>query len=220
VPVGVTSRIRSALSGSGIELVASCDIASYDERAPLQLRSAGWLPGARGVVVAASAGPALWRRFRARASPTAPEANPYDAFVGEILDGVDDALRAAGTRFVRFDAAFQAPVRVSFVELARLVGLGEPGPFGLLIHPEHGAWWALRGAWLVDAEVEAPLPGVHPCDGCHAPCVGGWARAGGILQATAAVRSRCIVGQASRYDADQIAFHEQAAAALTQKSPS
>jgi hypothetical protein len=208
--VNATATVREALAGTGIELVASCPIASYDAAAPGPLRSAELLRGARGVVVAGSAGPALWRLFRKHTSADPAhwdEPHPYDAFVASLLSRADDALARAGVRFRRFEAAFDATPRLDFVALARLSGLGLPGPFFLSIHPVHGPWWALRGAWLVDAEVDPPLEHRAPCEGCPAPCVGGWENAGGIAGATPEVRSRCVVGQASRYDDDQIAYH-------------
>jgi hypothetical protein len=221
-----TRIVRDALAGSGIELVASCGAEAYDAEAPPGLRSAELMPGARGVVVAASAGTRLWRRFREHMDADRArwaKAHPYDAFIAATLARADDALARDGVRFRRFDAAFEAPVRLSFIALARLVGLGEPGPFMLAIHPVHGAWWALRGAWLVDAEVEPPLVHAPPCRGCPAPCVGGWQNAGGIARATPEVRARCVVGQPSRYDDDQIAYHHDREAAvrrLRQNSPS
>jgi hypothetical protein len=208
--MSATHLVRDALAGSGIDVVGSSPVVAYDAVAPEDLRSAALLPGARGLVVAGSAGPALWRDFIARMN-AAPalwgEPHPYDAFVASLLDRVDEALARAGIRARRFEAAFHAVPRVDFIALARLAGLGTPGPFRLLIHPVHGAWWALRGAWLVDAEVDPPRPVPSPCEGCPAPCVGGWANAGGLVGATPEVRSRCVVGQASRYDDDQIAYH-------------
>lgn len=212
-----TELVRRALGGTGIELVASCSVEAYDARAPASLRTPAWLPGARGLVVAGSAGPSLWRDFEARMTAR-PELwaapHPYDAYVAELLGRADAALEEAGVRFRRFEAAFQAPVRLDFVALAGLVGFGAPGPFALVIHPEHGPWWALRGAWLVDAQVDAPLDAPSPCRGCSAPCVGGWANAGGLVQATAEVRARCVVGQGSRYDEGQIGYHYARAATL------
>ena len=205
-----TEIVRVALAGSGIELVASCSARTYDDAAPAGYRTADLMAGASGVVVAASAGPALWRAFRARTTESPgfwEQEHPYDAFVATLLARADEALRAAGVRSRRFEAAFHAPVRLDFLALARLTGLGSPGPFALYIHQTHGPWWALRGAWLVDAELEGPLGHHPPCTGCYAPCVGGWANAGGIGDATPAVRSRCVVGQGSRYDEDQIAYH-------------
>jgi hypothetical protein len=208
--VNATAIVREALAGSGIELVGSCPAASYDAAAPAALRSGELLPGARGLVVAGSAGPSLWRLFRAhvredRSRWDAP--HPYDAFVAGLLARADEALSRAGVRSCRFEAAFDATPRLDFVVMARLVGLGAPGPFFLAIHPVHGAWWALRGAWLVDADVDAPLAYRSPCDGCAAPCVGGRPAAGDIARATPEARGRCVVGQASRYDDDQIGYH-------------
>ena len=103
--------------------------------------------------------------------------------------------------------------------LSRLVGFGSPGPFLMHIHSVHGPWWALRGAWLVDAPVDGPLEHSPPCAGCPAPCVGGWDHAGGVALATAATRARCIVGVASKYDDDQIAYHYDRAATVRRLAP-
>ncbi|HEY8092033.1 MAG TPA: hypothetical protein VIF09_29430 [Polyangiaceae bacterium] len=208
--MNATGVVREALRGSGIELVASCAVSAYDAAAPPSVRSPGLLQGARGVIVAGSAGPALFRAFRAQiaADPQhAEQPHPYDAYVASILARADAALASAGHAFRRFDATFHASPRIDFVALARLTGLGTPGPFFLAIHAVHGPWWALRGAWLVDGEVDPPLAHAPPCDGCLAPCVGGWHNAGGIAGATPEARSRCVVGQGSRYDDEQIAFH-------------
>jgi hypothetical protein len=202
--------VREALSGSGIELLASCSAEAYDARAPQAFRSSHWLPGARGVIVVASAGPTLWRRFREHMDADRArwdEPHPYDAFIGAALARADDALAGEGISFRRFDAAYHAPVRIDFLALSALTGLGSASPFALHIHETHGPWWALRGAWLVDAEVDPPLAHRPPCVGCAAPCVGGQAAAGTLFSATAEVRGRCVVGQSSRYDADQIAYH-------------
>jgi hypothetical protein len=206
--------VREALAGSGIDLVASCSAESYDGKAPPEFQSKNWLEGARGVIVVASAGTTLWRRFRqhvARDPGHWEQPHPYDAFVGTILAKGDAALVNAGVSYCRFDAAFHAPIRTDFLALSALVGLGSPSPFALHIHETHGPWWALRGAWLVDAEVDPPLSQRPPCIGCAAPCVGGLAPGtqGVIPMATPEVRSRCVVGQSSRYDDDQIAYHHE-----------
>ncbi|MGH7440880.1 MAG: hypothetical protein ACRENE_34825 [Polyangiaceae bacterium] len=206
-----TAIVREALSGTGIEVVASCGIEAYDARAPADYHSSRFLSGARGLVVAASAGPRLWRRFLERMKSgqgSWGEPHPYDAFVGELLSRGDEALAAKGVKFVRFEARFGAPVPVNFVALGELAGLGAAGPFGLLIHPTYGPWWALRGAWLVDAGVEPRVDRRAACEGCPAPCVGGWQNAGSeILLASPDARRRCIVGPEWRYDEDQLAYH-------------
>jgi hypothetical protein len=215
-----TAIVRGALAGSGLDRVASCGAEAFDARAPGAFRSGLWLPGARGLVVAGSAGPTLWRRFRdhmdaGRREGGAPDArarwaepDPLDRFVAGLLARADEDLRAAGVRFWRFEAAVHATPRVDFVALGELVGLGSRGPFGMLIHAQHGPWWALRAAWLVDADVDGPLDHAPPCAGCPAPCVGGWENAGDVRAASPEVRGRCVVGRASRYDTDQIAYHD------------
>jgi hypothetical protein len=86
--------------------------------------------------------------------------------------------------------------------------MGGRGPFGLLIHPEYGPWWALRSAWLVDASVEASGAPRLPCAGCAAPCVGGWENADStIASASPEARARCVVGAPWRYDDDQLDYH-------------
>ena len=173
----------------------SCAIEAFDAAAPEKSRSAALMPGARGVIVSASAGPALWRAFRARmdAEPALWELeHPYDAFVATILARGDAALSHAGIGFRRFEAAFHATPRMDFLALSRSTAWGTRVSFLLHIHAKYGPWWALRGAWLVDAEVAPPLSDAAPCDGCAAPCVGGWENAGGLVRATPewAVRRR------------------------------
>ena len=217
-----TTLVREALAGTGVELVASCGVEAFDRRAPEGFRSVALMPGASGLVVAASAGPQLWRRFREHvdASRDPESLHPFDGFVATILERADRALLAAGVPFRRFDASVDAQPRMHFVAMGQLVGLGAPGPFGMLIHPAHGPWWALRGAWLVRANVDPPLVHDSPCVGCSAPCVGGWRNASGVTAASAEARARCVVGQGSRYDEDQIAYHYRGAAAKGGQPPS
>ncbi len=208
----VAQIVLGALEGTGINLVGTCGVSRYDARAPAGFRAADLMPRARGVVVAASAGPLLWRALceaQRAAGERWTRAHPLDDHVARLLDRADAALAHSRVGSRRFEARFDATPTVDFRALGELVGLGTMGPFGLLIHPEHGPWWALRAAWLVDADVpDAPAPRA-PCVGCDAPCVGGdrGRRGDAIALATPEVRSRCVVGRASRYDEEQIAYH-------------
>lgn len=203
--------VVEALRGTGLNVAASCGIEAYDRRAPRGYKAEDFMPRARGVVVVGSAGPHLWEEIRS-ASAKDPsiwqEAHPLDSFVSSILDRADVALARARVGSRRFEPRLDTRPRESldFRALGELTGLGTMGPFGLLIHPVHGPWWALRGAWLVDSPVAEAEEQPAPCAGCHAPCLGS-TRPEGILLATALVRSRCIVGQASRYSDEQIAYH-------------
>lgn len=209
--------VEGALAGSGINVFASCSIEAYDARAPAALRSRVLLPGALGVIVVASAGRELWSAFRAymREDPRRWELeHPLDAYVAHELSRADEALARAPVAFRRFEPTLYAQPALDFRALGEMVGLGSPGPFGLLIHREHGPWWALRGAYLVRANVDSPKPFAPPCAGCAAPCVGRAGLALSVAQATPEVRGRCVFGQASRYEDEQIAYHYEREATL------
>lgn len=205
--------LRDLLAPDGVDLIGSCGVEAWDARAPAHLASQSLFPGARGAIVVGSAGPTLFRRFRDAAERDASFArleHPLDAFVGRVLDRGDALLASRGVRARRFEPTFLATPRIDFRTLGELAGLGAQGPFGLAIHPVHGPWWALRGAWLVDVEVPTPARIDSPCAGCARPCVGGDG-ATTIDRSTAEMRLRCPVGVASRYDADAIAYHHDRA---------
>jgi hypothetical protein len=206
-PAGI---VREALRETGLNLVGSCPIEAYDRRAPRGFRAADLMPRARGVIVVGSAGGELWGAFRAAADAdpgTWSRPHPLDGFVAHLLDRADLALCRARVGSRRFEARLDASPTIDFRALGELAGLGSMGPFGLLIHEEHGPWWALRCAWLTDQPVADPHPHAPPCAGCHAPCLGSSRGTEGILLATPAVRGRCVVGQASRYSEEQVAYH-------------
>jgi hypothetical protein len=137
-----------------------------------------------------------------------------DAHVARLLDRADVAFARARIGSRRFEAAIAATPAVDFRAIGELAGLGSMGPFGLLIHPVHGPWWALRGAWLVDAAVPEPATYPAPCSGCSAPCVGSDAHSVGIVRASPEVRARCVLGGASQYGREQIAYHYDREATL------
>ena len=210
--------VAEALRDTGLNVSASCSIEAYDRRAPRGYKADDFMPRARGVVVVGSAGRELWARLRgaAESDPTRwQNAHPLDTYVASLLDRADFALAHARVGSRRFEPRIDAHPAESldFRALGELTGLGTMGPFGLLIHPVHGPWWALRGAWLVDAPVGDPGAHPAPCAGCHAPCLGS-RRPEGIVLATALVRGRCIVGQESRYTDEQLAYHYDREATL------
>jgi epoxyqueuosine reductase QueG len=207
--------VAGALEGTGLNLFGSSTIADYDRRAPVGFRSTDLMPRALGVVVVASAGRELWARVRdSLGQEDWCGAHPLDFHVARLLDRADVALAHAGIGSRRFEPTVYASPLLDFRALGELAGLGSMGPFGLLIHEVHGPWWAMRGAWLVDAPVPPPRVPRPPCAGCAAPCLGGAKRPEGILLATPSVRGRCPVGGESRYTDEQIAYHYDREATL------
>jgi ferredoxin len=110
-----------------------------------------------------------------------------------------------------------------------------PSPLGLLIHPDHGLWHALRGALLLPERLPLPpRPEVRPspCASCAAkPClqgcpVGAFTPAGydvGACRACLATlsgqacmiqgcraRDACPIGRAHRYGSAQLQHHMRA----------
>lgn len=171
---------------------------------------------APGLIVVASGGRELWRSFRAWADEgdrlSLP--HPLDTYVGACLDRADGALAGAGIAFRRLEPTVYFRPVVDFRVLAERAGMGSRGPFGMLIHPVYGAWWAMRGAYLFEDEPPGAAPlETRPCGGCPAPCVAG-ASPTDIVGATPEVRRRCAVGQEHRYEDEQIAYHYDRARAL------
>lgn len=197
-------RLATQLRSFGIDLIGTTSAAAWDAHAPAHLRARELLANAQTVVVVGSAGRALWEAFAA-AGPHVGE-HPLDAFVRRALIDAESVFRAEGVSARRFEAAFTFEPRVDFRALGRLAGLGDIGPFGLLIHPTHGPWFGLRGAWLVDRALPSSPIAPSPCATCAAPCVGD-AGATTLDRSTSAMRLRCPVGVASRYGDEQLRYH-------------
>ncbi|MBI4615315.1 MAG: hypothetical protein HY720_16990 [Planctomycetes bacterium] len=62
---------------------------------------------------------------------------------------------------------------ISFPRLAEAAGLGAARTvLGILIHPVYGPWVSLRGALLVDEDLEpTPAADFDPCPACEKPCL-------------------------------------------------
>lgn len=200
----LVERLGARLRSAGIDLIGTASAAAWDAHAPAHLRSGELLPNARSVIVVGSAGRALWEAFAA-AAPHHGE-HPLDAFVTRALVDAEAAFAESGVAARRFEAAFTFEPRVDFRALGRLAGFGDVGPFGLLIHPTHGPWFGLRGAWLVDREVPTAPAVPPPCATCAAPCVGD-AGATTLDRSTSAMRLRCPIGAGSRYTDEQLRYH-------------
>lgn len=222
-------RLADALRALGLEwgVVAA---PRYDAVAPPAIASGQILPGARSILVVASAGPVYFRAFvrDARANPDRhrEEPHPLDAFGERTFAAMEPLFAEGGARFRRLSPAFSATPRLDFTRLGILAGLGLPSEIGLLVHPRYGPWIAFRQAIFTTDVLPDSAPVVRPmCDGCPAPCraacpigivgpgVFDWqacsaARAAGDPCASRCdARLACIVGPDARYDDLQIRYH-------------
>lgn len=227
------SRFRERAATHGLTRVWVVDRAPVDAafaRAGLSPAPATLFPAYRRVVVLGSAGPDFWRRLRAEGSPVPdPAADPLDRYSERIVEGLRAWLQGvdpAAVSVYPFRHVRQLP---GFVHLLGTAPWLASAPFGVLVEPQAGPWWALRGALLTTlAWPPDPPQGESPCTACPAPCVaacpaGAVAKAGFAWEAcadyrlsgptcreTCLARLACPVGAAFRYDADAIAHHHRA----------
>lgn len=143
------------------------------------------------VVVVGHAGPDLWDRFSAD-RPDGPD--PLDRWTRATLAPI--AARFGATLVLPNDGPPWHP----FQRWAMRAEAVHPSPLGLLIHPEHGLWHALRAALLLPDRRAVPPRGEapSPCAGCVAkPCL-----------------TTCPVGafDGSGYAVDRCAAHVRSAA--------
>lgn len=174
------------------------------------------------VVVIGHAGPWLWDRFAAE-RPEGPD--PLDRWTRAVLAPVAAAF---GARLVLPN---DGPPFRPFLRWAMRADAMHPSPLGLLIHPEHGLWHALRAALIFPDAHEVPPRATarSPCAGCaDRPClaacpVGAFDGKTYAVDACAAhvrsdvgrdcrergcrARRACPVGQAWAWCDDQQTFH-------------
>jgi ferredoxin len=120
------------------------------------------------LVMVGSVGGAFWPHTQA--APEARGPDPIDRWTARVLGEV--AAEIGATALFPFGGPphhpFQRWARRADPELA-------PSPLGILVHPDHGLWHALRGALLLRerlAPAELPAPRPSPCEGCAAkPCL-------------------------------------------------
>lgn len=188
------------------------------------------LPGgqpAGSVVIVGQAGAGMWARLQS--APERHGRDPIDRWTTRVLGGI--AAACGATALFPFGGPphhpFQRWARRADPELA-------VSPIGLLVHPDHGLWHALRGALLFAESLPLPEPGTRPspCASCAGrPClttcpVGAFTPAGydvrgcrtllGTLSGQACMttgclaRNACPVGRAHRYPAAEIQHHMRA----------
>lgn len=145
--------------------------ARFDAAAPPPFRCDRIHPPARSVLIVATAGPWHWRAFLEWIAVDAVarlgrDAHPLDAFTADVFARHVDA---PGARI--FFPTFAAPLRLDFVKMAELAGLGRPSELGLvLVDARFGAWMGLRAAVFTPEELPDGAVAPRLCDDCAAPC--------------------------------------------------
>ena len=192
-------QLEEALAPFGYNGFGVISRARFDAAAPPPFRCDVVHPPARSVLIVATAGPWHFRAFLEwlavdPVARLAREAHPLDAFTQDVFARVVDA---PGARLVF--PTFLAPLRLDFVKMAELAGLGRPSEMGLLVDARFGPWMALRAAIFTPEELPDGAVGARTCDGCAAPCR---APADPLTR-----RLACVVAPELAYDELQRIYH-------------
>jgi hypothetical protein len=222
----------SALAPSGMNLVGTAAVETYDAEVPAAYALRHLWPRACTAIVIGNGGPAFWTAYRAHclAHPGWDrEPDPLDRFTQATIERVARPLLSGRPTRILYPFRFPSDP-VAFVHLAACAGLGRRSLVGVLVHPVYGPWIALRAAILVPDRLSAPRPadGFDPCPtcterACIAPCpVGAVGDAGwDVARCTAHrtgpddrcasrchARFDCVIGREHRYPDEALAYHQ------------
>jgi epoxyqueuosine reductase QueG len=173
----------------------------WDAVAPPAVRLGALHDAARSIVVIGSAGRAHFDAFLAwvAVDPVrrlARERDPMDAFAADVMNGCGEALR--GCRVVH--PTFYSDVKMDFMKLAELAGIGRRSELGILVSPTVGPWFGLRAAVLTPEVLPETGLGVRACDACEEkPCL--------VPLTPIERRSACVVGREWKYSDAAMLYH-------------
>jgi len=181
----------------------------------------GEIGDARAVILIGNAGSAIWRRLDPR--PADPKDHTIDRWTREVLEPLADECGATAV------FPFEGPPYHPFVSWAFQTGRCFKSPLGMAIHDTYGLWFALRAAFLFDAELGLEAHhATSPCDACaDKPCLSACpveAFSGGVYDHAACrshvaarpndcadvgclARRACLVGREMIYEPAHAAYH-------------
>lgn len=164
-------RIRDRLERVGLNHLGVVARARYDAAAPEALTTDRLHPGTRSIVVVGSGGRAHWEAFLAwiggdPIGRLAEREHPLDDFCAETFAALAPELEGCRVVF----PTFRADVRLDFMRLAALAGLGAPSELGILVGDRFGPWFGLRAAIFTPESLPETFEREAPCLACNAPC--------------------------------------------------
>lgn len=214
-------RLEAPRRDAGLDLVHPFAVGWYNSRVGAEHRLDDFgRPQSLGILLANTR--ALWpafQRARERDAALRRAEHPLDAYVTARVASLARLLAPLDVRSYLVHVTEPRPLPVQ--RLAELVGFAGVGPSQLAVHPLHGPWVAFRAVLVVDTPGPQDPPELHhPCRGCREPCLPALQAALRLSGATPssqtvaehaaawiAVRDACPVGRASRYGAEQLAYH-------------
>jgi epoxyqueuosine reductase QueG len=212
--VTLVDTLRAALAPAGLNHLGVVSASAYDAVAPAHLRTEVVHPGARAIVVVGSGGRAHWDAFMAWIAQDpvgrlGRRRHPLDDFTAETFTALAGQGPLEGSRVIY--PTFSAPLRLDFIALGELAGLGRRSELRILVSERWGPWFALRAAVFTSTAL-APSP-VAPrlCDGCAAPCLA--VVPAGVERASyLRARQACVIAPTEQYAAAESTYHYDRAA--------
>jgi hypothetical protein len=225
--VGFLESLQNELAREGLNHTGVVSRTRYDAAAPEPLRAEQIHRETRSIVVVGSGGSAHWEAFLgyvtgAPVERLARRVDPLDDFCADVFARLGALLDGCRVVFPTFRAA----VRLDFMKLGALAGLGAPSELGILVSERFGPWLGLRAAVFTPHDLAESGEAKRLCDGCPAPCratcppriVGPgpfpWPRCiteqsatGSPCRTRCGAREACIVAPQARYDALELVYH-------------
>ena len=189
------------------------------------------LAGARSVIVVGNCDDVMWNALQADIEASGDKYDsindPVDTFTSAALESAVEELEEKGvSALATYPWRQEAGGWLPFQAWAAACGFGAMGVIGVVIHPDYGPWMGLRGAIIMDAELEPdPAEDFDPCGKCDAPCfdacpAGAVSREGcnvrkcirtrlseHTCEDRCAAREACVFGKEYRYGRDEITYH-------------
>ena len=166
-------EIRDSASAWGLNLVGAVSVERYEESVAADVSVGQIETAARSIILIGNGGASFWKHFQDHCSSRPgwlERDNPLDDFTRQVVESeLIPRFRRHGIHARALYPFMPAEKQISFLQLAKLTGLGGPSIVGVLVHPTFGPWIAFRAAILVDVLIDAPgeASGFDPCPSCE-----------------------------------------------------
>ncbi|MFI5323007.1 MAG: hypothetical protein ACHQ6U_05640 [Thermodesulfobacteriota bacterium] len=175
----IYKELRRYFEDAGFNLLVKIKSSEYDGAAAGKMTSSDFVGDAKSIILAGFAGSDFWKVFN-RFLDNNPDfkekyEDPIDSYSSLTFGRLSGILRAEdGIRYKSVFPFGRGALDIDFVKLGALGGVGVPSLLRILLNPEYGTWFSMRGAVITNLEFDEydkPLSSFDPCRGCARPCI-------------------------------------------------